>query len=485
MTMRSHVSEEPDSPVFCRRVAVADRSDAAELHRLGVVAGRRGDFAESARLLSRALELRPGDAEIHNDLGVTLEQSGELGRAAACYRAALRLRPNFHQVWNNLANALLHNGDAAGALEACERAIGLEPKYGPAHNTRGAALLDLGRVAEALEEYRRAIALRPDHAEAHANYGMALLLSGDFENGWKEYEWRLKLPVRPLKRSGPLWEGSDPFGRTLLLWGEGGLGNVIQFARYASAMAEVGVRVVLECQRELVPLLKTVPGVWKCIAHGEEAKECDGHCPLASLPGVLGTRLATVPANVPYVRAEPQRIERWGDIVRRGGAETRGRGDKTKLVGVCWKGSQKVVQLRGRSFDPMLLLPIAKLPGVRLINLQHGEEPPGDLPMVTLPGLGPQEMRLEDVAAVMQHLDLVITCDTSIAHLEGALGVPAWVALRHSSDWRWMMDREDSPWYPSMRLFRQERPNEWSPLFARMASAIGDARPCHKIATIK
>ena len=309
----------------------------------------------------------------------------------------------------------------------------------------------------------RSLALCPDHAPARANVGLALLLNGDFENGWQEHEWRRKLPNPLFQRAGRSWDGSDPFGQTLLLYGEGGLGNVIQFARYATVLAELGAIVIVECRPELVSLMRSVKGVRKVIATGEHVPHYDLHCPLMSVPAILNTTSATIPVTVPYLHPPGDVAERWCQVLH---TVTGYR------VGICWQGNQRVKHLRDRSFPPAQLLPLAQMPSVSLINLQQGEDPPAELPILTLPGLGPGEMKLEDVAAVIQHLDLVITCDTSIAHLAGGLGVPVWVALKHAACWRWMLDCEDSPWYPTMRLFRQQAPMDWNSVSDRMAECL-------------
>jgi hypothetical protein len=320
--------------------------------------------------------------------------------------------------------------------------------------------VDLGRAEEGLPAYKRALALEPDQAEIHTNYGMALLQCGDFENGWKEYEWRRKLPSAVLRRSGRAWDGADPSGMTLFLYGEGGLGNVIQFLRYVPRLRDCGAAIVVECRRELAPL---VTGARTVISPGESPPVFEAHCPLASLPALLCTRLDDIPADVPYMRVQPATLARWEPIVHQVSGFR---------IGVCWHGARPAGEPRSRSLDPGHLLPLAKLSGVSLINLQHGQNAPADLPLHTLTGLSPESMSLEDVAAVIGHLDLVVTCDTSIAHLAGALGKPVWVALRHVPSWRWMQSRQDSPWYPTMRLFRQDRPDDWARVFRRMASEL-------------
>jgi Flp pilus assembly protein TadD len=475
---------EPDGAASCHRLGVSEfqvgnRREGIELLRRAVAVapemaeyhsslagalGQLGCHRQAEAELREALRLRPAYPEALHNLGVALEHLERFDEAAAAMKLAIGLEPSRWHVYAHLSNALRKAGRPEEAAEAARRAITLGPESHEAHSALGAALVDSGHPNEGIAAYRRAIALRPDYAEAHNNLGMALLLTGDFQQGWKEYEWRRRLPNALFRRAGRTWDGLDPFGQTLLLYGEGGLGNVIQFARYIPLLAEQGARVIVECQPELVPLLAGLRGAWKVIACGEPPPAHDAHFPLASLPFMWGTTHPTIPARVPYLSLEPLST-RWRDIVRQ---------VPGFRVGVCWKGSQRTAHLRGRSFDPRHLLPLASVPGVSLINLQHGETPPSEVPIDTLPGLEPHSMQLSDVAAVIGHLDLVVTCDTSLAHLAGALGIPVWVALKFSACWRWMLNRENSPWYPTMRLFRQKMPGEWESVFVGMSSILAE-----------
>jgi Tfp pilus assembly protein PilF len=439
--------------------------DAAEYRNsLAGALGYFGRHGEAAAELREALRLRPAYSDALHNLGVALEHLERFDEAAARMEEAIGLEPNRSHIHAHLSNALRKAGRPEEAAEVARRAIRLGPGSHEAHNALGAALMDLGRPNEAVAACQRAIALRPDYAEAHNNLGMALLLTGDFQRGWEEYEWRRRLPNPIFRRAGRAWDGLDPSGQTLLLYGEGGLGNVIQFARYVPLVAEGGARVIIECQPELVPLMAGIRGAWKVIACGEPPPAHDAHFPLASLPSMWGTTLQAIPAQVPYLSVDAGLSAKWREVVRQ---------LPGFRVGVCWKGSQRTVHLRGRSFGPRHLLQLAQVPGVSLINLQYGEQPPTDLPTHTLPGLEPHSMQLSDAAAVIAHLDLVVTCDTSIAHVAGALGIPVWVALKFAACWRWLLNREDSPWYPTLRLFRQDSAGKWAPLFELMARELG------------
>jgi Flp pilus assembly protein TadD len=438
-----------------------DRVDV--LQALAVLLGARGEFEESAEFLARALQVSPNDPHLHNDLGVTLERAGRFTRAVESYRRSLQLEPRFHQTWTNLANSLLHSGDLAGAQEASRHALQLEPTYAPALNVLGSALVEIGRPAEAIIEFRRAIALSPSEPETHTNYAMALLQCGDFENGLKEYEWRRHRPDPMFQRAGRPWDGSNPQGRTLFLYGEGGLGNMIQFARYIPLLSNRGAKVVVECQAELASLMTGIRGVSRVVPRGTHPGAYDAHCPLASLPALFGTRLDTIPAAVPYLNLDQKKVEKWQSLVQQVSGFR---------VGVCWKGSRPIDEPRSRSLDPLWLASLSNLPGVSLINLQHGETAPPELRLNTLAGLEPQSMELHDVAAVIASLDLVVSCDTSIAHIAGALGKPVWVVIGNAGSWRWMRDRDDSPWYPTMRLFRQPKAGDWADCIERIAAVL-------------
>jgi hypothetical protein len=345
----------------------------------------------------------------------------------------------------------------------------------------GIVLLRAGRPADALACHAEAVRLQPDFAVAHLNRGMALLALGDLAQGWAEYEWRwpaLKLP-RPTIPA-PAWDGADPAGRRLLLWAEQGLGDTLQFIRYAGELRARGAEVLFRCPTPLVRLLARTPGISRLIPEDDPVPACDGHAPLVSLPGLLGTRTPEdIPASVPYVHPDPALVSAWAEHVR---------AIPGFRVGVCWQGSPTNPEDRRRSFGPAPLAPLAAVPGVTLISLQKGEgagrrtEVAGQFPIRALDGLDEESGPFMDTAAVMRHLDLVVTCDSAIAHLAGALGVPVWVALPHAADWRWLTGRADSPWYPTARLFRQRVPGDWADVFGRMAEELTSRRRAASIA---
>jgi tetratricopeptide (TPR) repeat protein len=472
----------PEEAAASLREALRHRPDYPEAwYNLGVTLGQLGRRDEAVAAYREAVRLRPGYAEALNNLGLALTEAGEHGTAAVFLRQAARLRPDFAEAHNNLGLALAGLARHAEAEAAYAEALRLDPASVEAHTNLGSAYKDQGRLDEALASYELALWHRPDGATAHWNRALAWLQAGDFARGWPEYEWRWRRARAERRRfSGPAWDGGPLEGRTVLLWAEQGLGDTLQFVRYARLVRERGARVVLAAPGTLLPLLGSCPGVDQLVDEQAEAPPFDVQAPLLSLPGLLGTTLGTVPADVPYLAAEPARVARW-------------RGRLAKLpgfrVGIALQGNPRHVGDRHRSVPLDCFAPLAGVPGVSLVSLQKG---PGSEQVAALAGRWPvadlgdeldQGAAFVDTAAVVQGLDMVVTVDTAVAHLAGALGRPAWVALSAAADWRWLRGREDSPWYPTLRLFRQERPGEWGPVFARLAAALSqaaDARPSRR-----
>ena len=437
--------------------------------------GRLDDALASFR---QAVRLRPDNAEAQNNLGATLKRQERLDEAVACYREALRLKPDFAEVYSNLGNVLRLLGNPDLAVESFRQALRLKPNYADAQNNLSNALKDQGKVNEALAGYERALELKPSYAEAHLDRAITWLLLGDFAKGWTEFEWRWQyknFPPRPFRQ--PRWDGAPLDGRTILLHAEQGLGDTIQFIRYAALVKELGGRVIVECQRSLLRLLAGCAGIDELVGQGASLPDFDVHSPLFSMPYVFRTSLTTIPAGHPYLFADPGLEEQW----RRELAPV---GDFK--VGICWQGNPKHAWDRLRSIPLGQFAPLARLDGVRLFSLQKGPGseqikeaafPITDLACRLDEASGP----FMDTAAVMKNLDLIITADTSIAHLAGALGVPVWIALPFLPDWRWLLAREDSPWYPTVRLFRQTNRGNWQEVFERIAGQVTGEKCCRAI----
>lgn len=443
----------------------------AETHNaLSVALRLQGRLDEAIAHGRHAVRLAPEMAEARSNLGSMLEESGKVEEAVASLREALRLRPTFANAHCNLGIALYRQRHHAEAVALYRQALALDPKLPDAHNNLGSVLFELGEIEESLRCFSEAISLKPDYREAHWGRALVRLSQGDFERGWPEFEWRPTRPQTP-GRSQPRWDGSGLSGRTLLVEAEQGLGDTLQFVRYTALARERDGRVVLACQPPLVRLLsESCSAIDHVVAQGGPLPAFDVHLPLLSMPGVAGTTLANVPADVPYLRPDPRLAESW----RRELSALAG-----FKVGIAWQGSPESPGERERSIPLAEFEPLARVSGVRLVSLQKG---PG------VEQIGSARRRFElidftarldeaagpfmDTAAIMAGLDLVVSCDSAVCHLAGAMGMPVWVAISASPDWRWMLNRDDSPWYPTLRLFRQSRLGRWSDVIQTMAAAL-------------
>lgn len=462
----------PAEAEACFRRALAIEPDyVASERQLAGLLQRSGRRQESAALWQRVLARFPDDVDALNNYGVLLADAGEFAAARDHYQHALRVRPDFLAAHNNLGNAWLAEDDFARAEAAFQRALELDPRYAAAHHNLGLLQAHQLRLAEAEAGYRRAIELDPLYAAAHADLGLLLLLQGDWQRGWPQYEWRRRIPGMPRRHFvEPAWDGAPLDGRTILLYAEEGLGDTLQFVRLAALVAGRGGRVLLECPPPLCRLLGTVGGVAKVIPAGQPPDEFQVQAPLLALPGILQLQPATIPRDVPYLAAEPALVSRWRQRLSQ-------RIEPGFKIGITWQGSPSFRFDAWRSVPLARFAPLAAVPGVQLVSLQKG---PGSEQLATA-GFPVVDLGREldndgaafvDTAAVLQSLDLVITSDTALAHLAGALGVPAWVALPFAPDWRWQLDREDSPWYPTLRLFRQKRRGDWGAVFSRLAAEL-------------
>jgi len=453
--------------------ALRHKPDYAEAHNnLGLAFIHQGKREEAAARWQKALELKPDYAEAHNNLGNVLLEQGKPEEAAASFQKALRLNPDYAEAHNNLGNVLLVQGKLEGAQASYQQAVRLKPNYAEAHNNLGIALQGQGKsAAEAVLNFEQAIRLKPDFAEAHYNLSMLWLLLGNFEQGWPEYEWRWRTKdYSSAPRPQPAWDGRPLDGKTILLHAEQGLGDTLQFIRYAAMVKQRGATVVAECPPALLDVLAGCSGIDQLLPLGGPLPACDVHAHLLSLPGLCRTSLATIPAAVPYLVADRSRVGHWRDRL----AAVSG-----FKAGICWQGNPANKNDRRRSVPLAQFAPLAAVPGLRLVSLQKGPGREqwtalaGQWPVLDLPGDGEESSQAwVDTAALVCALDLVITVDTAVAHLAGALGVPVWVALPFSPDWRWLLGRADCPWYPTMRLFRQTRLGHWPDVFERIAAEL-------------
>lgn len=504
-----------DADRACRayQKAILARPDfvAAYLQLAGLLATQQAPHA-ALRAYDEALRLRPEADGAWVDKGNLCASLGKQREAIDCYQQALQINPRSIAALNNLGNEARNQRRYAESLEYYDRALEIDPLHPLTLNNRGITLAKLERFDEACAHYRRALELKPghanalynladasaelgdlaaaldlyqqavsadpSHAEAHFRIAQHHLRSGDFHTGWELYEWRWKTrEARLTLRNYPLppWDGGNPDGKSLLIYAEQGAGDAFQFVRYLAPLQALGARVTLECPPRLAALLSTAPGVDCCVPRGAEldANAFDACAPLLSLPRLLGAAAEPIPCETPYLAADPARQQQWRDRLS---------AEQGFRVGIAWQGSVTNLRDATRSIPLRHFAPLAAAPGVRLFALQKGEgtDQLADIPFPLSPlseelDTGPDGF--VDTAAVMTQLDLVVTSDTSIAHLAGGLGVPVWVALSFVPEWRWQMDREDSPWYPTMRLFRQRCRGDWEGLFAEIGAALAALVP--------
>jgi tetratricopeptide (TPR) repeat protein len=449
-----------EEAIGCYRRALALRPDLVEsLDNLGGALQAQGMLDEAQACYERALALWPDRVESLIGLGVVLRAQGRLEEAVDRYQQALALSPDRPEARSNLGVALVDLGRPEEAIAHQKKALALQPDRAELHYNLGSALQRQGLYAEALACYGCALAIKPDYAGAHLNRALALLTSGELDEGWEEYEWRFAVASYDRKFYQPLWSGEPLAGRSILIHAEQGFGDALQFVRYVPAVAERGGRVVLEMPGPLVRLARTVAGASEVVARGDPLPAFDCHCPLLSLPRVFETNLATIPSAVPYVRVPAEASAGWAERI----PTTPG-----PRVGVVWAGTAV------GAIDLRLLQPLWEVESVSWFSLQVGERS-GDISSlagVKIADLSPWLTDFAETAAAVCRLDLVISVDTSVAHLAGALGRPTWLLLRYPAEWRWLLEREDSPWYPTARLFRQRCGGDWPGVAREVAAAL-------------
>jgi Tfp pilus assembly protein PilF len=459
----------PEAIDSYRRALELSPDYAYAYNNLGYALVDQGKLDEAVACYRRAVELSPEYAAAHNNLGNSLNAQGQLDAAIACYRRALEIDPNFADAHNSLGNAFRQQGKLEEAVACYRRALELKPDFAYAHNNLAVALVGQKRFDEAETHYRKALAIVPDFADLHQNFAMLLLAQGRFAEGWRELEWRLRKPGNEEQRvPQPRWTGDSLAGRAILLRNDMGLGDMIQFMRYAEPLKQQGARVIVECPRPLARLAARASSVDSVVIAGDPLPSFDTYLPMLSLPAVLGTSLDSIPAHVPYLTPDDDALATWQ---RELSAEP---GFK---IGIAWQGDLSHMSNRVNVRFPALSCfePIARVSGARLYSLQFGAgreqlgEFAGRWPITDL---GDRLGDFQNTAAIVRNLDLVITCDSSPAHLAGALGVPVWVALAYVADWRWLLERDDSPWYPTMRLFRQPIAGDWNAVFERMREEL-------------
>jgi len=424
-----------------------------------------GRFADAARHYERVLSAEPGNAEMHNDMGVVLQEQGALVRAIAHYRQATVLKPDFMVGHFNLGVALKKCDQLDEAAAHYARALALEPKFAQAHFNLGIVLAEQGKLAEALTHYRRSLELLPNQPDVHWNEALALLLSGDLRAGFAKYYWRWhRNGLSPRRFIEPAWDGRDLNGQSILLYAEQGFGDTIQFLRYAAMVKARGGHVIVEVQPGLEHLAQTVPGVDEVVPVGGTLPPFTCHAALLELPRLFDTTLETIPAMAPYLTVDAARVQAWRTRLNEG-----------LHVGLVWRGSPTNGNDHRRSMSAATMAKIAAPSGITFVNLLHNarEEELDFLARAgSIRNFGAEITDWAETAALVASLDLVVTVDTAMSHLAGALGKPVWVMLPFAPDWRWMLRRDDTPWYPTMRLFRQQTPGDWGGVMAAISHAL-------------
>jgi Tfp pilus assembly protein PilF len=452
------------------RALMIDPAHVDALYNRGHALQQDGRLEDALACYDKVLAAQPHHVRALNNRGVALHRLGRAAEALASLERALSFAPDFVEALANRGDQLQDLDRDAEALASLDRALAVDPRHIGALNNRGSALVRLGRPADALRDFEAALAVDPQFAEARLNCAIAQLMLGQFRAGWENYEWRSRtrrLAALDRPFAVPRWTGAEPLaGRTILLHAEQGLGDTIQFARYAPLVARRGARIVLEVQAPLRALMAGLDGVDTIRVRGEPLPTFDLHCPLLSLPFAFGTDLATVPAQVPYLQAPPERIAQWRERLA---SLPRPR------VGLAWSGSAAHRDDRNRSIALARLAPLLTVPGVSFVSLQTDTRPADRAALAQVPRLSPFAdgfRDFADTAAVIAQLDLVISVDTAAAHLAGALGRPAWILLPFYPDFRWLLGRQDSPWYPTARLWRQPQFGDWDSVIDRLCAAL-------------
>ena len=422
-----------------------------------------------------ALHLQPGYWQAHANLGNSLKSIGQFEQAEHAYLASIRIKPDVAETHLALANTLKEAGRLGEALVAYRAALEIDPSHAQCLNNMASAMVDFGQLREAVAVFRKAIALKGDFPVAQYNLSLSLLRLGEYEAGWLLYEARAQViesigAVRNYAQ--PRWDGQALAGKSILLYFEQGMGDTIQFSRFAAMVAARGAHVILEVPRKMLKLFAGIDGVHRLIGSGDALPPFDFHCSLMSLPGVLGITVNTIPSRPSYLGYVEERRAHWRQYL----------GPRGFKIGIVWQGNPASPSERGRSAPLSEIAILAGLPGVRLISLQKVDgieqirQAPNNVQVETL---GDQfdsgADAFVDTAAIMMELDLIVSVDTSIGHLAGALGRPTWLALQAVPHWVWLIDRDDTPWYPSVHLFRQPSRGDWAGVFVRMREELAKA----------
>ncbi len=458
---------DPDAAIAQFRRSLAIRPNASAYNHIGQILVARGNLEEGIAYYRQAIQLQPDFAEATNNLGMALAQQQDFSAAIDCFHQALANKPHSPEIHNNLGNTLQIQGHLENAIDTYQKALELHPQFEDAWVNLGNTYKQQLHLAAARESYAKALQLNPNHPRAHVGLALIYLMQGNWSDGFAEYEWRGQLPANPLyhratdkkNSSASLWDGSPLAGRTLFVYPEQGLGDTIQFVRYIPILAQQGADLIFECPEPLQRLFSGLQAYATLITPEDELPDFDLYVPLMGLPHRLGTTLDTVPNTVPYL--EPPSLS----------VDASFPANQLK-VGMVWAGNPDNPLEKRRSVALEDFLALADLPEIALYSLQTGEPAQQVAGILEITDLGSQLADFADTAAAIAQLDLVISIDTAVAHLAGALGKPVWLLLPFAADWRWLVGREDSPWYPTMRLFRQPEPGDWESVWQQVRSQL-------------
>jgi tetratricopeptide (TPR) repeat protein len=450
--------------------AITLKPNFAEAHQnLGQALTDLNRYDEAIAALQKSLAIQPNSPAAHNSLGIALQKLGRLDDALTAFQQAMKLDPAQADYVNHMGMALGDMGRLDDALSAFKQALALRPNHLDYLYNMGIALEDLARPREALDIYAQALSLRPDFPEAHMSNAMLHLLHGNFSDGWPEYEWRKQCPHVPMQRNlpEPQYTGGDIKGKTILLHWEQGLGDTLHFIRYAPLLADRGAKVIVKCQPQLLSLIKQIDGIHAIAAREDHLPPFDLQCPLLSLPLAFNTTVETIPARIPFISAPPDRIAAWRNRI--------GPRNNRLRIGLAWAGQPKHRNDRRRSMRLDQFAPLAEIKSAQFFSLQKTAAPAQ--PISPPPGMDFTDFTSDlhdfaETASLIANLDLIISVDTAVAHLAGAMGKPVYLLLPTVPDWRWMLDRSDTPWYPTMKLFRQPTIGDWPTVIANITRAL-------------
>ena len=464
----------PEAGALCRNLSQAYTNDADALMTLGAILAQSGDLQAAAGCFERVLVLQPELPTAYYNLGKAYTMQDRFEEAMDCYRRALQFDPGLADAHTNLGDLFIKLGQPEQAEASLQQAARLQPQNADYQFNLATFYKEQLNLGKANQYYEQAIRLKPEYAAAHWNKSCVLLLSGNFPEGWQEHRWRFQNQYE-IKRfqlpvfSQPRWQGESLEGKRILVYREQGIGDTLQFVRYLPLVKARGAYTIFACQQSLLDLLEDVSGIdnLQLFSEGLATEvDFDYHCPLLDLPDIFGTTLETIPAEIPYIGVDPQRKRYW---------QAKLAADNRVKVGLVWAGNPNHNNDRNRSCPLELFAPLMQVSDITFYSLQKGADgeqvnklPPG----MSLIDYTDELHDFADTAAFIEQLDLVISVDTSVAHLAGAMGKPVWTLLPYVPDWRWMLQREDSPWYPTMRLFRQTAKGEWGPVFQRLVDAL-------------